>query len=34
MKLGDLAMDIVCSNFGDVVFVLITEIQKMGTLVS
>ena len=34
MTVGGAKMDIVCSQFGGTFFILITDMNKMGTLVS
>lgn len=34
MTLNDLKVDVVCSYFGDRVLLVVTEVQKLGTLVS
>ena len=34
VQAGGLQLDVVCSNFGDRVFLLVTNLNKVGTLVS
>ena len=34
VQVGELQVDVVCSNFGERTFLLVTHLNKIGTLVS